>query len=271
MKYRWLVAALAWSAIVGLFVLGVRPTAAQERWPGEAWSGTPRVERVDCTVLEGVHIPPDERAECGYLYVAESRDEPEGRTLRLAFAILKIASPDPAPDPVAFLTGGPGQGALGFEAWWFKFPSLAHCDFVLLDPRGTGLSEPDMTCEDLPSVDAADQARPQSIEEKSADNRRWAIQCRDRLLKEGLDLTVYNTLANVQDLEDLRQALGYDQWNLYGVSYGVRTASRISCDVTGTKIKRAGVRMRLTVSARIPIIPLRRWRAGRMSRIGSVG
>jgi pimeloyl-ACP methyl ester carboxylesterase len=44
--------------------------------------------------------------------------------------------------------------------------------------------------------------------------------CRRRLVKQGADVGAYNTLASVDDLEDLRLALGIDQWNVYGISYG---------------------------------------------------
>ena len=44
--------------------------------------------------------------------------------------------------------------------------------------------------------------------------------CRDRLLEDGVDLDGYNTPQNAADLADLRVALGVDEWNLRGISYG---------------------------------------------------
>src|SRR5205085_3754638 len=44
--------------------------------------------------------------------------------------------------------------------------------------------------------------------------------CRDRLVQAGVNLSAYNTQESAGDLNDLRQALGYPQLNLYGVSYG---------------------------------------------------
>ena len=40
----------------------------------------------------------------------------------------------------------------------------------------------------------------------------------------GVDLTKYNTPENAADIEDLRLALGYEQLNLVGGSYGTRLA-----------------------------------------------
>ena len=48
--------------------------------------------------------------------------------------------------------------------------------------------------------------------------------CYDRLAADGVDLSAYTSSASAADLADLRRALGYDQWNLYGVSYGSRVA-----------------------------------------------
>jgi pimeloyl-ACP methyl ester carboxylesterase len=44
--------------------------------------------------------------------------------------------------------------------------------------------------------------------------------CRDRIVAEGWDPADYNTTENSADIADLRLALGIDEWNLYGVSYG---------------------------------------------------
>jgi pimeloyl-ACP methyl ester carboxylesterase len=43
-------------------------------------------------------------------------------------------------------------------------------------------------------------------------------------VSEGFDLAGYNSVANAEDLADLRLALGYSEWNLYSISYGTRTA-----------------------------------------------
>jgi pimeloyl-ACP methyl ester carboxylesterase len=48
--------------------------------------------------------------------------------------------------------------------------------------------------------------------------------CRDRLRAEGIALDSYNSAESARDMDDLRQALGYEQWNLYGISYGTRLA-----------------------------------------------
>ena len=46
------------------------------------------------------------------------------------------------------------------------------------------------------------------------------MTCRDRLVSEGYNLSAYNTVQNAADVNAIRFALGYDQVNLYGGSYG---------------------------------------------------
>ena len=46
--------------------------------------------------------------------------------------------------------------------------------------------------------------------------------CRHRLEAAGIDLDDYDTEANVADLDAIRTALGYEQWNIVGISYGAR-------------------------------------------------
>jgi pimeloyl-ACP methyl ester carboxylesterase len=44
------------------------------------------------------------------------------------------------------------------------------------------------------------------------------------MLAQGIDFAFYNSTASAQDLDDLRRALGLEQWNLFRASYGTRLA-----------------------------------------------
>ncbi|NDJ51451.1 MAG: alpha/beta hydrolase, partial [Chloroflexi bacterium] len=74
--------------------------------------------------------------------------------------------------------------------------------------------------------------------------------CRDRLLSEGVALDQYNSAASAADVNDLRIALGYEQMNLLGVSYGSRLALTIMRDHP------AGIRSVLLDSAYPPQVNL---------------
>jgi pimeloyl-ACP methyl ester carboxylesterase len=56
------------------------------------------------------------------------------------------------------------------------------------------------------------------------------FQCRDRLVDEGVDLTTYTAVQNAGDVAVLREALGYEQVNLLGLSYGTRLALTVMRD-----------------------------------------
>jgi pimeloyl-ACP methyl ester carboxylesterase len=156
-----------------------------------------------------------QEALCGQLEVPENRAEPDGRKLSLRVAVLEAVSRDPAPDPLFLLAGGPGQAAT--EAF---LPMLAILqdvrqkrDLVLVDQRGTGSSNP----LDCPVLEDEEEWKVPSDDELRQQVRR----CLEAL--DG-DPRFYTTAVAMDDLDAVRQALGYERINLYGVSYGTRTA-----------------------------------------------
>ena len=83
-------------------------------------------------------------AECGTFTVYENRDEGAGRTIDLRVAVVPAIRRDPEPDPLVFLTGGPGQAAtesfVGVQSAFMRIHR--ERDIVLVDQRGTGSSNP---------------------------------------------------------------------------------------------------------------------------------
>lgn len=173
--------------------------------------------------------------ECGYVRVPELHSEPNGRQIKLAVAILP--SPNSAPDasvsPDAFVVaqGGPGGSTLDTFANFFQldyFPALkalnAERDIVLYDQRGTLYAQPNLTCPEELSLTFETIDRDLPAEELLQQQEAAALACRDRLLQEGVHLAAYNSFENALDIEDLRRALGYAQFDFYGISYGTLLA-----------------------------------------------
>lgn len=166
-----------------------------------------------CT-LSFPNFPGGVKAVCGDYPVAEDPARPEGRAINLRVAVLKARSDSPAPDPVFFFAGGPGQSAVD------AYPSMAASleplrrerDIVLVDQRGTGASNPLNCQEDEPRLD-----REYSQEER----RRFLQTC---LASLDADTRFYTTSIAVGDFDQVRQALGYERINIIGVSYGTRVA-----------------------------------------------
>jgi pimeloyl-ACP methyl ester carboxylesterase len=172
-------------------------------------------------------VPAGQTVECGYLTVPEDRSQPDGPTIRLYVAIFKSQSASPAPDPVVYLAGGPGGKAV--ESVVFNFneryaPFLADRDFIVFDQRGTGYSEPALDCPEV--IELAYEILPLDLspEEGTEMSNEAVCACHDRLVSEGVNLAAYNSAESAADLDDLRLALGYEEWNLYGISYGTKLA-----------------------------------------------
>ncbi len=179
-------------------------------------------------------VPSLRDVTCGFLTVPENRDEvSNGRTVRLHVAIFASDSPNPAPDPIIYLEGGPGGDALEIVPLIFEdlfAPFLANHTFIMFDQRGTGYSEPSLACPELIDLTLETLDDDLSLAEQQALYLESLGACRERLVADGVDLTAYNSAENAADVADLRQALGYDEWNLYGISYGTRLAQTIVRD-----------------------------------------
>lgn len=179
-------------------------------------------------------VPSGRDARCGYLTVPEDHfDVENGRTLRLHVAIFASDSANPAPDPVVYLEGGPGGDALETVPLIFEerfAPFLADRDFIMFDQRGTGYSEPSLACPEY--TELAYETLEMDLEpEEEIDLVIDALtQCHRRLLNEDVNFTVYNSAQSAADVDGLRAALGYEQWNLFGISYGTRLAQTIMRD-----------------------------------------
>jgi pimeloyl-ACP methyl ester carboxylesterase len=175
----------------------------------------------------GFEVPAGVEIECGTLEVPADRDDPSSGTISLAFGVARSAAEDPAEDPLVYLSGGPGQGALEFVPLAFGElyePLTQDRDLIILDQRGTGLTEPSLACEEYSSWVRESLGSEEPVEELAAQAAASLDECRQRLVDEGVDFADYNSAASAADLEDLRRALGHEKWNLYGISYGTRLA-----------------------------------------------
>lgn len=165
------------------------------------------------------------RAERGYLIVAADRAAPSAGTYRLPVAILRADEGSIALPPVIMLSGGPGSGSLSAAAYPGAYPWVGKRDFIVFGPRGTQHAVPALTCPDYNTAESADDASAR---------RDAATDCRARFTAAGIDLSTFHTKALAQDVDDLRQALGYETVALYGLSYGSRVGLTVARDFPDT-------------------------------------
>jgi pimeloyl-ACP methyl ester carboxylesterase len=185
-------------------------------------------ENTACTF----EMPGEEEAECGYLTVHQSRAQPDRGRVRLPVALFKSTSAERRPDPVIYLDGGPGSDTLEGVPLLYEAlkPLAANRDLILFDQRGAGASEPSLDCPEVTDVNYNHILRQFTIEERVAQDAASAKGCYDRLLRGGIDPAFATSAESAADVNDLRLALGYDQLNLYGVSYGTKLALTIMRD-----------------------------------------
>src|SRR5262249_11135156 len=147
------------------------------------------------------------------------RQAKTGRKMSLKVVVLPALTEKAAPDPILYFTGGPGGSSTETITRAGK-PYLASLrrerDLVFVDQRGTGGSNP-LVCDLYP--DKNDMAAYFS-EVLSLDRLR---ACRAELEKVA-DLKLYSTSIAIDDLDEVRAALGYEKVNLYGASYGSTAA-----------------------------------------------
>lgn len=160
---------------------------------------------------------------CGTFTVPELHAQPDGNTIKLPVVVIRSASPNPASDPLVMLQGGPGGSAIRefFDAIVRAgFSPADDRDIILVDQRGSFLSQPSLTCPEyretalrhIQSGLLGDVAEQERIAANAA--------CRARLAGAGINLAAYNSLENAADIATLPRALGYVDYNLYGKSYG---------------------------------------------------
>ena len=186
--------------------------------PAAAPATSPKLDLADCQ-LTAPGVASSLKARCGTWTVLEDRSNVAGRKIDLRVAIVASVSRSPASDPLFFIAGGPGQAATeSFVLLAGAFDQIRQKrDIVLVDQRGTGQSGA-LRC---PGEDQADEAFSLSDAEAQARLKQELTACLSGLKA---DPRFYTTAIAVQDLDDVRAALGYEKINLYGVSYGTRVA-----------------------------------------------
>ena len=175
---------------------GVTPPLARSSW-----------EEIACPFDARKALLP---VTCGRLKVPENYDDPDSRSIEIAFMVVRPERYIDPERPVIFLGGGPGSPSLVHVETLVTVSAIREVvvdrDWVFFDQRGGGRSLPSLYCQ------------------PAADDLKQVKECRDRLIQSGVDLSQYNSARIATDMEELRKALGVRQWNVWGSSYGARLA-----------------------------------------------
>lgn len=153
------------------------------------------------------------KARCGTFMVWENRLTNAGRQIAIRVVVLPALGPRQA-DPLFFFDGGPGAAATAATGYIARLLRQVHQhrDLVFMDIRGTGRSNP-LTCPG-PAEDAPLQ---EHFEEFLSDG--YVRRC---LEHQTADVRFYTQPFAMDDVNEIRAALGYERINLYGASGGTR-------------------------------------------------
>ena len=194
----------AWTCAAWLLALGAPGGAS-----GQVEGPPPVPGFTPCESMRG-------SAWCGTVTVPEDHANPSSRRIDLRVKVLSATEPSAA-DPVFFLAGGPGQAVADLEpAIIGRFATrLPDRDFVLVDQRGTGGSNP-LSC---PTDAPRDPSRFFGPHYTEAELKACLSELAPRA-----DVRLYTTTDFARDLEAVRVAMGYGPINVVGGSYGTKAA-----------------------------------------------
>lgn len=188
-------------------------------------------EQADC-VFE---IPQaiDREVECGFVKVPAFHAQSDllqtesGDFFELPIVIFRSAEAANAEesveqDPVIYLHGGPGYSLIPntlFNVYYPLSEAVPNRDIIMFEQRGTSFADPQFVCNDFNQYIATYSGAVNLEFVKRT--RRLVADCiktlRDNI---GIDFRAFNSLEHAADVEAIRKALGIEQWNVFGSSYG---------------------------------------------------
>lgn len=164
-----------------------------------------------------------QRHTCGHLTVLEDRSKPEGRTIQL-FVVHVVPQSGTAgnPDPIYV----PGTKLAGVLKFFDVAPGADRTDReeFIMEQRGVGRSEPSLACPEVDRVNAVTVAAPTADPSARTTFLDAVSACYERITSQGIDPGAYDLQAMAADGEDLRRALGIDEWGIISIGSASRVA-----------------------------------------------
>jgi hypothetical protein len=130
-------------------------------WPLSALAqdhAKPELAPTQCDI-PGVRPDVASRLSCGVVRVPRNHARPEGASFALAVVVIRSQSQPSRPDPVIYISGGPGSPLTIYADPQARKPYAPGRDLILVDQRGTGRSEPSLCPALEPTLMDANLAR----------------------------------------------------------------------------------------------------------------
>jgi pimeloyl-ACP methyl ester carboxylesterase len=175
--------------------------------------------------------PLETSVRCGVVDVPQNREKNFTDLIELPVVIYRSSNADAG--AIVFLQGGPGIESIDWSLALFEDyvnPITDEHDMIFFDPRGTGRSDPALDCPELNPVFIDAYFQNRSVDDAFKDFTTAWSKCHDRFIAEGIDPSAFNTTQSAADVYDIVRALGYEQVNLLGISYGTRLGLTVMRD-----------------------------------------
>jgi len=194
---------------------------------------------------------------CGFIEVPENRSNPDSRTIRLLYTKLHAKAgledettsenTDEEPlverdDPIAYLTGGPGAPVVYYVNRFKDHDLLKTRDIYILQQRG--IEESGAFCPFFGTI-RPEMSTAANMLESELEGAERLRNCLEAAKARGVDISAYNTVENAHDVRALRRALGFETWNVWGISYGSHLGQML------TQVDPEGIRA-LVIDAIVP-------------------
>ena len=177
------------------------------------------------------------QVNCYDMQVPESHGSVDQPLITFPVAVFSSAEPVEDLAPVLHLgAGGPGapmylDDTPSVDYFWRSHSALSldlGRNLIVIDPRGTGLSMPLLTCNQFVDSEIKRFQRNLTLIEEQQSVDSDYLKCIAEFLSEGIDLSAYNSFSIAADIETLRLSTKINQWVLIGVSYGATYAQVIA-------------------------------------------
>ncbi len=202
-------------SLLGLLLTACQPRAEAAAQANQRAAPTAATLFLAPYILEaGDHAPA--AVEWGHILVPENRNHSDSRFIEISFIRFSAVTPDPV-TPTFYLQGGPGDESLAIAQNFLPFAPSLPFDLILVEQRGVGYSRPRLDC---PGLYHLPLDRPLDYATLLDVDRTYYANCVQWWQSQGVDITGYNSREMAADVDALRQALGYDQINLMGGSFG---------------------------------------------------
>lgn len=162
---------------------------------------------------------------CGYVRLPQDYAKAAGDSIAIYFMQIKAKDRLPKSDPLVYLVGGPGSSGSQLMQTSFRKYLNAFADerdIIIIDQRGTGESAPRLYCDEVW------ERLAEILQSHHAEHAELMLDilsaCHQRLKRAGVRFESFHSQNSARDIVNVLRALGYEQWNLVGVSYGSRLA-----------------------------------------------